>query len=128
MITQVASNVNSIFNIETIKRNRILTDRTCKGVLQQTNLVFININVGKHILQDSIQDVARLQEMIDTRRVLSLYNIFLTLRTFAIDMLGNRLPSTRTLTIILSSSFQYMFLINNLIVFRNKLFTNILLN
>ena len=90
MITQIASNVNGIFYIETIKRNRILTDRTCKGVLQQTNLVFININVGKHILQDGIQDVARLQEMIDTRRVLSLDNIFLALRTFAIDMLGNR--------------------------------------
>ena len=90
VVAKVTSHINGIFYVVTIEGNRIFADRTGKRELQQSDLVFVNVDVGKHILQDHVQDVTRLKEMVDTRRVLSFDDVFLSLWILPIDMLANR--------------------------------------
>ena len=89
VVTEVTSHINGIFYVITIEGNRIFADRTGKRELQQSDLVFVNVDVGKHILQDHVQDVTRLKEVVDARRVLSFDDVFLCLWVLPIDMLAN---------------------------------------
>ena len=60
-------------------------------MLQNTYLVVIDVDIGKDILGDGIQNLASLKEVIDTRRALTPDNIFLIVRSAAIDSLRYRL-------------------------------------
>ena len=60
-------------------------------MLQNTYLVVIDVDIGKDILGDGIQNLASLKEVIDTRRALTPDNVFLIVRSATIDSLRYRL-------------------------------------
>ena len=91
MIAQVALHIDRVFNIETVERNGVLANRTGERILQQAHLVVVDIHIGKHVLQRRVQNVSRLDEVVDTRRVLALHNLFFGMRVFTVNMLGNGL-------------------------------------
>ena len=87
MDTGVALNQQRILDIVAVEGDGAIADRRRKGVLQQANLVVINIDICKDILRHRIQDIARLEEVIDTSRALAFYDVFLCMRRTAVDFL-----------------------------------------
>ena len=91
MIAQVAVHVDGILNVETIECHGILTYRTGERILQESHLVVVDVHIGKHIFQGGIQNVARLYQVVNARRVLSFHDLLLAMRVFAIDVLRDGL-------------------------------------
>ena len=58
-----------------------------KGVLYQTDLVVVEVYVSEDLLEHDVQDVARLEKVVDARRLLPLDDLLLRLRILAVDML-----------------------------------------
>ena len=67
MDTTVAINLKRILDVETVEIDGILTYRGSEGVLYQTNLVVVKIDISKHLFQYDIQNIARLEEVVQTR-------------------------------------------------------------
>ena len=65
--TRVALNEQRVFDIVAVEGDGTIADRRRKGMLEQSHLVVINIDIGKDILRHGIQDIARLEEVVDTR-------------------------------------------------------------
>ena len=94
VVAQVALHIDGILDVEPVERHGILADRTGKGILQQAHLIVVYVDIGKDVLQGRVQDVARLDEVVDARGVLSFHYLFLAMGVLAIDMLGDGLVDT----------------------------------
>ena len=91
MIAEIALYINRILYIIMVERNGCPTDRRRERILQEAHIIIINIDIGKYILQDCVDDFTRLNHLTDTIALLTLDNIFLALWILAVDMLRNRL-------------------------------------
>ena len=91
MITQVAIYIYRVLNIIAIEGDGILSDRTHKRILQQSHIVVVDIYISKHILECNVKDVARLDELVNTRRTLSFDDALFRLWVFAIYLLRHGL-------------------------------------
>ena len=80
-----------IFNVIAIEGDGSTTDRRGKGILQHADLIVVDIDIGEDILQHRGEDITRLNEIIDTRRVHTLDDDFLVVRFLTIDLLRDRL-------------------------------------
>ena len=67
MDATVAFDFHRVLDVEAVEVDGILADRRGKGVLYQTDLVVIEVNVGKDLFQHHIQHVARLEQVVQTR-------------------------------------------------------------
>ena len=65
METLVATHHQRVLDIIAIEGDSILTDRRREGILQHTNLIVVDIDVSKHVLDNGIEDVARLNLALD---------------------------------------------------------------
>ena len=63
-------------------------------MLENAYLIVVNIHIGKDILRNGIDNVARLEEIGDTHRALALNDSLLVMRITAIDFLGDSLVDT----------------------------------
>ena len=63
-------------------------------MLENAYLIVVNIHIGKDILRNGIDNVARLEEIGDTHRALALNDSLLVVRITAIDFLGDSLVDT----------------------------------
>ena len=91
MVAQVLVNHERVLDIIAVEANGILADRRGEGVLQQADLVVVDVHIGKHILHDGVQDITRLEQVVDTLGVDTLDNRLLVVWLLAIDFLRNRL-------------------------------------
>ena len=91
MIAEIALYINRILYIIMVEGNGCPTDRRRERILQEAHIIIINIDIGKYILQDCVDDFTRLNHLTDTITLLTLDNIFLALWILAVDMLRNRL-------------------------------------
>ena len=73
----VALHIEGVHDIESIERHGILSDGRGEGILQKAYLVVVDIDVGEHILEHCVEDVSRLEEVVDSCGVLSLHDILL---------------------------------------------------
>ena len=80
-----------VFDIEAVEIDALVGHRRDEGVLQQAHHVFVEVDIGEDILDDGIEDVAGLEEVVDTFRGLSGDDGLLRLGTFAIDTLRDGL-------------------------------------
>ena len=69
MIAQVAMDKDGVLDVIAIEGYGILAYGRGEGILQQADTVVVDINIGKDIVQDSIEDIARLKQVINPRRV-----------------------------------------------------------
>ena len=67
MVAQVTVHIDSVLNIVSVESDGILADRTDERILQQTDIVIVDVHIGKHVLQGNIQNVASLNELVDSR-------------------------------------------------------------
>ena len=74
-----------IHQIILIKRNGIATYRTDETLLKQTDLVIIDVDIRKDVLQYSAEHISCREEFFDTIGVFSFDNCFLTFGIFAED-------------------------------------------
>ena len=91
MIAQVAVYIHRVGDVEAVKRHCRLTDGAYELVLKQTNMVVVDVHISKHLLEHSVQYLTRLQHIVHAFRARTLYNVFLLLRTLAVNMLCNGL-------------------------------------
>ena len=91
MVAQVAVDIYSVLDIESIERDGCLADGRCKLILKQTHVVVVDIDICKHLFKQRVQYLARLQQVVDTFLALTLDNVLLLLRILAIDVLRNGL-------------------------------------
>ena len=73
----VALHIEGVHDIESIERHGILSDGRGEGILQESYLVVIDIDVGEHVLEHCVEDISRLEEVVDSGGVLSLHDILL---------------------------------------------------
>ena len=91
MVALVTVHIHRINDIIAVESHGILAYRTGKRILQESDLVVIQVNICKHILEQRVQDVARFKQVVDTRRVLPHDDALLAFRVFAVEVLGHRL-------------------------------------
>ena len=91
MVAQVLIHHQRILDIIAVETNGIFTDRRGERVLQHTNLIVVDVHIGKHILHDGVQDITRLEQVVDTLGVDTLDNRLLVVWLLAIDLLRYRL-------------------------------------
>ena len=91
MDTRVALDLHRVFDVETVEGDGVLADRRGEGVLHQTDLVVVEVHVCEDLLHHDVQHIARLEEVVDTRCLLTLDDGLLRLRILAVDMLRHGL-------------------------------------
>ena len=74
-----------------VEGNGCSADRRRERILQEAHIIIVDIDIGKYILENGIDDFTRLNHLSDTIALLTLDNIFLALWILAVDVLGNRL-------------------------------------
>ena len=67
MDATVLPHVDGVGDIETIKRNGILANGAGEGVLEHADLIVVEVDIGEHVLQHHVDDVARLEQFVHTR-------------------------------------------------------------
>ena len=72
----------------------ILADGRCEGILQESYLVVVDIDIREYILEYCIENVSRLEEVVDSSGVLSLDDILLGVGMLAVDLLRDGLIHT----------------------------------
>ena len=87
MVAQVAVDIYCVLNIEAIERDGSLADGRRKLILKQTHVVVVDVNICEHLFKQRVQNLARLQQVVDTLLSLPLDNVLLLLRILAIDVL-----------------------------------------
>ena len=91
MIAEIALYINRILYIIMVEGNGCSADRRRERILQEAHIIIVDIDIGKYILENGIDDFTRLNHLSDTIALLTLDNIFLALWILAVDVLGNRL-------------------------------------
>ena len=91
VVAEVAAYVDGVLDIVAIKGDGILADGTGEGVLQQAHLVVVDVDIGEDVLEHCVEDVARLNQLVDTLALLTEDNVFRRLGTLAEDVLGDGL-------------------------------------
>ena len=83
-----------ILDVVAIETDTLVADRRDEGILQQADMVLIEVDVREDILQDGIDDVTRLEQMVDTLGGLSHDDGLLRAGVTTIDLLRHRLVDT----------------------------------
>ena len=87
MVAQIFIHHQRVFDIVAVEPDGILADRRGEGVLQHTNLIVVDVDIGKHVLHDGVQDIARLEQVVDTLGVDTLDDGLLIVRLLTINLL-----------------------------------------
>ena len=66
MDATVALNSQCVLDVIAIEPDTLFRYRRNKGVLQQTDMILIQIDIGEHILEHIIDDITRLEDIVDT--------------------------------------------------------------
>ena len=91
MIAEVTVHIDRVLDIVVIEGDSGIADRRYKRILHQTDMVIIDIYIREHLLEEGIENFSCLDDLSDTVALLTLDNILLTLRVFAVDMLRHGL-------------------------------------
>ncbi len=91
MDARVALYGECILDVVAIKADAFVADGRDEGILQQSDVVLIQVDVSEDILQDGVDDVARLEQVVDTFGGLSHDDSLLRTGITAIDFLRHRL-------------------------------------
>ena len=65
MDDRVALNGQCVLDIEPVEADGMLADGRRERILQQSYLVVVEVDIGEDILQRDIDDVTRLEEVVD---------------------------------------------------------------
>ena len=65
-------------------------DRAAERVLQQSHILLVNVHIREAILQHTRQDVARVEQFVDTIAPLSRHDALFRFRVFAVNQLRHR--------------------------------------
>ena len=87
----VSVHIERIYDIVAIKGDGPIADRTGEVILQETDLVIIDVNVSEDILQDLVDDITRLDDMVDTLGAGAQDDGLLTTRILTVNFLGDGL-------------------------------------
>ena len=87
----VVADHQRVFDVIAIERDGATTDRRGEGILQHTDLIVVDVHIGKDILQHRGEDITRLHKIVDTRRVHTLDNDLLVVRLLAVNLLRDGL-------------------------------------
>ena len=87
MIALVATDIDGVLDVEAVEGHGIFSDRTGEGVLQKPHLVIIDIDIGEDILEQGVEDIAGLDQLVDTFAALPEHDVLLGFRRFPVDML-----------------------------------------
>ena len=60
-------------------------------MLQDVNLVVVDINVLEKVFRHNIQNITSLEEVVNSRRALTLDDILFVMRTATVNLLRHRL-------------------------------------
>ena len=88
---EVALHHEGILDVIAIEGYGILTNRRGEGILQHAYLIVVDVDIGKDVLDDGIQDVARLDKVVDTCRVHALDDGLLVVGLLTVDFLRHSL-------------------------------------
>ena len=91
MVAQVAIHIHRVGDIETVKRHGCLAYRANKLILEQTDMIVVDVDIGEDFLEHGVQNLACLQHVVHALRARTFNNVLLLLRTLTIDMLRNGL-------------------------------------
>ena len=94
VIAQILVDHQGVLDIITIEPYGIFADRRCKGMLQHTYLIIVDIHIGKHIFHNRIKDIARLEQVVDTLVIDALDDSLLIVRLLTIYLLRDGLINT----------------------------------
>ena len=87
----VALYFQRVFNVVAIEVDALVADGRYERILQQPDMVLVEVYVGKDILDNGIDDVARLKQVVDALRSLSHDDGLLRTGVAAIDLLRDGL-------------------------------------
>ena len=85
--TLVAVHIDGVLDVEAVEGDGVLADGRCEGILQQTYLVIVDVDVGKYLLHEGIENVACLYEVTNACGVLTFNDGLLIVGLTAIDVL-----------------------------------------
>ncbi len=91
VVAEVAVDVDGVLDVEAVEGDGILADGRGEGVLQQSHLVVVDVDIGEDVLHGDVEDVAGLNEVIDARGVDTAYDVLLVVRVAAVDVLRDGL-------------------------------------
>ena len=86
VIAEVAIDENGVFDVEAVERDGVFADGRHELVVKQSDLVVVDVDVGEKILQNGVEDVARLDEVVDARRIDAAHDFNLVLRVASIEV------------------------------------------
>ena len=92
--TRVAINLDGVLDIITVETDALFGDGGYERILQQTDMVLIEVDIGEDILQNGVDDIARLEQVVDTLRGLTGDDGLLGVGITAVDLLRHRLVDT----------------------------------
>ena len=105
VVAAVAAHIDGVLDEEAVELDGILADGRGEGILEEAHIVVVDVNIGEHILQDVVEDVTRLEQVVDAHGVLSLHNAFLGTRVLAVELLRDSLvdgDGQRQLVVVLA--------------------------
>ena len=91
MIAKITVHIDRVFNVIAIEGYGILTDRAGEWEPKKTYLVVVKVYICEDIFQNRIQNIARFEQLVDARTLLTHDDILLCLGAFTIQVLRNRL-------------------------------------
>ncbi len=91
MIAAVARHLHRVLYVEVVEADRRAADGAGKGILHEADMVVVEVHVREHLLEHGVHDLARLQQLVESLRVLSDDDIACLLWVFAVQMVGHRL-------------------------------------
>ena len=89
VVAEVAVDVDGVLDVEAVEGDGILADGRGEGVLQQSHLVVVDVDIGEDVLHGDVEDVASLNEVIDAGGVDTAYDVLLVVRVAAVDVLAD---------------------------------------
>ena len=87
VVAQVAVHIDRVFDVEAVEGNGRLADGRGKLVLEQADVVVVDVDIGEDLLEHGVEDVARLEHVVDAVAALPLDDGLLGLGVLAVDVL-----------------------------------------
>ena len=91
VVAQVLSHVGGVLNVEAVEGDGILSYGAGEMVLQQPHLVVVDVHISKDVLEQRVEDVSRLDELVDAGTSLSGDDVLGVFGVFAVDVLRDGL-------------------------------------
>ena len=101
MIARVALHSHGVCYIIAVEGNGIVSDRRCKGILQQPDVIVIDVHIRKYIFNSNVKYITRLKELVYALTRLSHHDMLFAFGILAIEMARDGLVDIQRQDILL---------------------------